>query len=229
MTASNENSLPSVSELRRERERAALTERILAAAREMFVQEGYKAVTLRKIATAIEYSPAAIYQYFEDKQDLVMAIIRADYMDLRNTLFECLDIRDPVDRLVEVGRRYVHWGITHPNHYRLLVDPPPAWVPSREAQWREDNPPPEQDILHLLSALVAQAIAAGRVKPEYTDAALVAAVLWAGIHGSVLLQLTMHDRGPAMKEIAATSFSDRFETLIRAFSTGLLIEDSSAT
>ncbi|MCC6144698.1 MAG: helix-turn-helix transcriptional regulator, partial [Candidatus Hydrogenedentes bacterium] len=52
-----------VSEIRREREREEMANRIMDVARQMFVRDGYEAVTLRKIALAIEYSPAAIYQY----------------------------------------------------------------------------------------------------------------------------------------------------------------------
>ena len=87
----NQNT-PTPSELRRERERAELTERIMNVARDMFVNDGYEAVTLRKIAKAIEYSPAAIYQYFKDKQELILAIIRLDYQDLRVHLVECLNM-----------------------------------------------------------------------------------------------------------------------------------------
>ncbi|HEY1434684.1 MAG TPA: helix-turn-helix domain-containing protein, partial [Thermoanaerobaculia bacterium] len=45
---------------RRERERQELRDRILDAARELFVEQGYDAVTMRKIAERIEYSPTAI-------------------------------------------------------------------------------------------------------------------------------------------------------------------------
>jgi AcrR family transcriptional regulator len=45
---------------RREREKAEIREKILDAARELFVNEGYEAVSMRKIADRIEYSPTAI-------------------------------------------------------------------------------------------------------------------------------------------------------------------------
>ena len=119
---------PSVSEIRRERERTEMTERIMDVAREMFVRDGYEAVTLRKTALAIEYSQGTIYQYFKDKQALVMEIIRKDSHELREYLSECLTLENPVEQIVELARRYAAWCLAHPNHYRLMLVPPPAWV-----------------------------------------------------------------------------------------------------
>ena len=90
-----DNQVSSISEIRRERERAEMTERIMDVARAMFVQDGYEAVTLRKIALAIEYSPGAIYQYFKDKQALIRAIIQKDQQDLRTQIMESMLIEEP--------------------------------------------------------------------------------------------------------------------------------------
>ena len=53
---------------RRERERKEVRKKILEAARGLFVAEGYDAVTMRRIAETIEYSPTAIYVHFKDKE-----------------------------------------------------------------------------------------------------------------------------------------------------------------
>src|SRR5262244_2221370 len=55
---------------RRIREKQALRQEILDAARELFVTEGYENVSMRKVAERIEYSPTTIYLYFKDKADL---------------------------------------------------------------------------------------------------------------------------------------------------------------
>jgi AcrR family transcriptional regulator len=46
---------------RREHKKARLREGILNAARELFVQDGYHGVSMRRVAEKIEYSPTAIY------------------------------------------------------------------------------------------------------------------------------------------------------------------------
>ena len=116
--------------------------------------DGYEAVTLRGIAQAIEYSQASIYQYFEDKQALVEAIIRRDCEDLRSCLLECLRVGEPVYRLVEMARLYATWGITHPNHYRLLMVPPPGWVENDKKGDRK-NTPLEREMLLVMHGAVS--------------------------------------------------------------------------
>ena len=64
---------------RRERERTATRQKILNAARRMFVQHGYQATTMRAIADRIGYTPTAIYHYFRDKNALVAELSATDY------------------------------------------------------------------------------------------------------------------------------------------------------
>src|SRR5262245_53770879 len=59
---------------RQDRERQAVRDSILNAARDLFVAEGYQSVSIRKIAERIEYSPAAIYSYFAGKDDIFLAL-----------------------------------------------------------------------------------------------------------------------------------------------------------
>ncbi|PYR54281.1 MAG: hypothetical protein DMF95_00740 [Acidobacteria bacterium] len=59
---------------RQERDREAVRRAILDAARELFVNEGFQNVSIRKIAERIEYSPAAIYGYFAGKDDIFFAL-----------------------------------------------------------------------------------------------------------------------------------------------------------
>ena len=58
---------------RREREKLETRDLILEAARELFANEGYEGVSMRKLAEKIEYSPTAIYVHFADKEELFRA------------------------------------------------------------------------------------------------------------------------------------------------------------
>ena len=60
---------------RKERAREDLRKRILAAAEELFVREGYEKVSMRKIARRIEYSPTTIYHHFKDKAELFACLL----------------------------------------------------------------------------------------------------------------------------------------------------------
>ncbi|HPC15503.1 MAG TPA: TetR/AcrR family transcriptional regulator [Candidatus Hydrogenedentes bacterium] len=189
-------------------------------AREMFVRDGYEAVTLRSIALAIEYTPGFVYKLFKDKQSLVREIIRRDSDDLRIHLLECLKVGNPVRQLVEMARLYGEWAVTHPNHYRLMLVPPPAWVEQNRELHRQKRIPLEQEALSVLTVLVKEAI--GLLKAKYAEPALVAATLWAGIHGVALLEITMTPKDRALLGGKDTTFEARFKTLCDVFLDGFL-------
>ena len=90
---------------RRERERQELRTKILDAARELFVSEGYEAVTMRKIAEKIEYSATAIYLHFADKDALVTELCRHDFRSFAAHFGRAAVSEDPVERLRARGAR----------------------------------------------------------------------------------------------------------------------------
>ncbi len=55
-------------------ERLQLHTSILNAARELFIERGIEATTLREIAKRIGYSPTALYLHFKDKDDILRAL-----------------------------------------------------------------------------------------------------------------------------------------------------------
>jgi len=63
------------SQQRRERERQAIRQSILSAARQIAIEEGWQAVTTRKVADRIEYSQPTIYEYFDNKEAILMALV----------------------------------------------------------------------------------------------------------------------------------------------------------
>src|SRR3982750_4104215 len=105
---------------RRERERLETRTRIMDAARDLFAREGYEAVSMRRVAEAIEYSPTAIYVHFRDKQDLMLQICQCDFMGLAIGVGELQKIADPVERIRRMGHAYIRFGVEHPNHYKLM-------------------------------------------------------------------------------------------------------------
>jgi len=172
---------------RREREREEVRTKILDAARELFATEGYEAVTMRKIAERIEYSPTAIYLHFKDKESVLREICEADFLSLAQNFGAIAEIADPVERLRATGLAYAEFAITHPNHYRLMFMTPHPHPDEEEMEISKGNP--EEDAYAFLKGTVAEAIAAGRLRPGLEDAELVAQTMWAGMHGVVSLQI----------------------------------------
>jgi AcrR family transcriptional regulator len=174
---------------RRERERLETRTRIMDAARELFARDGYEAVSMRRIADAIEYSATAIYVHFKDKQDLLLEICRADFGAFGQMLGELQAVLDPVERIRRMGHAYVRFGAEHPNHYRLMfmtrVDYPEGAVEADTNHGKVDA-----DGYALLKLSCQQAIDQGRVRPDYAEADLLAQTFWAAVHGVTSLQIT---------------------------------------
>ena len=78
---------------RQQRDRDRIRQAILTAARELFVTEGYRNVSMRKIAERIEYSPAAIYSYFPSKDDIFFALAEEGFRLLAERLQDAVDER----------------------------------------------------------------------------------------------------------------------------------------
>src|SRR5260370_31868956 len=100
---------------RREREKSETRDKILDAARELFVTEGYEGVSMRRVAEKIEYSPTAIYVHFTDKNELFHELCRQDFAPLQEVMQSSYMPTHPIQRLPRVGRSYIQFGVRFPN------------------------------------------------------------------------------------------------------------------
>jgi AcrR family transcriptional regulator len=172
---------------RRERERRELRRKILDAARALFVEQGYDAVTMRKIAQAIEYSPTAIYLHFKDKMAVMRALCDQDYLALAKRFRKIAAVADPVERLRQAGLAYAEFGFKHPNHYQWMFMTLHPHNRPEDSALEQGNP--EEDAYAFLRWTVSEAIAQGRFRPELSDPELVSQVIWSGIHGVISLRI----------------------------------------
>jgi AcrR family transcriptional regulator len=177
---------------RRERERQALRQRILDAARELFATRGYEAVTMREIAGRIEYSATALYKHFADKEALVRELCRQDFAAFAQELIEAASTGEPLERFTRSGLVYLDFAVRHPQHYRLMfmgvLPPTPP-----EAGERED---PTRNAYVFVRALTDELMRANLLRAELTDADLVAQTVWACAHGAAALELTLANSDP---------------------------------
>src|SRR5215471_14699169 len=103
---------------RRERERQAVRNEIIEAARALFIEEGYEKTSMRKIADKIEYSPTTIYLYFNDKKELLESICEETFRKFVRVLQNIDKANtDHLQKLRAVLRAYVEFGLKNPNDY----------------------------------------------------------------------------------------------------------------
>lgn len=105
---------------RKESEKKKMRGRILHAAMKLFLEKGFENVTIRRIAERIEYSPATIYLYFKNKDDILYALYREGFEELFRRQQSILTIKDPLKRLRKHGEVYLSFTLENPEYYDLM-------------------------------------------------------------------------------------------------------------
>ncbi|CAB3758780.1 TetR/AcrR family transcriptional regulator [Paraburkholderia humisilvae] len=174
---------------RKNRQKQALRERILDASRRIVMREGFAALSMRKIADAIEYSPATLYLHFENRDEIARALCTEGYAQLLDTLQPHLSVADPAERLKAIWRAYVAFGIAHQETYRLIFMEDPTYVGAAFASAREAGDDAGDASFRRVADALDELKAQGRL-PGSADSEVWTEALWATMHGIVALRLT---------------------------------------
>jgi AcrR family transcriptional regulator len=86
MSEKNPKKNSSPKELRKRREKQRRRENIISAAEKIFSSEGFKETNMDQVANDAGFSKATIYQYFNSKEDLYLAICVKAYQKLNSLL-----------------------------------------------------------------------------------------------------------------------------------------------
>ncbi len=105
---------------RKERDKQEMRKQILSTAMNLFLEEGFSNVSIRRIAEKIEYSPATIYLYFKDKDEILYALHNEGFDELYRRQQEILTIKDPWVRLKKHGEIYLKFALENPEYYNLM-------------------------------------------------------------------------------------------------------------
>jgi AcrR family transcriptional regulator len=116
---------------RRDRRRLNTREEILIAARELLLEVGPEALSLRQVARRTDFSPAALYTYFASRDEIIAALFAESFQRLDAYLRRVpLDL--PADRrVVELGMAYLDFARENPIDLRcILAATTPEELPS---------------------------------------------------------------------------------------------------
>lgn len=161
---------------RKEREKREMEKLILDSAMQLFIEEGYKNVTIRKLAEKIEYSPATIYLYFKDKDEILFTLQRMAFEKFHKFQASIQTIEDPLERLTEHGKAYVRFALENKEYYELMF-----LIDSPMRQDCLDNFKAEIDSYQLLKDNIQSCMDAGIMKPM--DIEIAAFSMWSYVHG----------------------------------------------
>jgi len=173
---------------RKEKHKEELKLRILDAAKDLFLKQGYDATSIRKIAEQIEISPTTIYLYYKDKSDIIYALHQEGFKILSSQFVVLQQVEDAFERLKAMGRIYMTFALENPDFYELMFimkEPLDFVVKHCGSEWEEG----EFAFTSLLKT-VADCKEVGYFKQMDTNS--MALNIWAIMHGLCSLKLQGH-------------------------------------
>lgn len=175
---------------RKERERDQRRELILSAASEIVSREGIGKLSIRKIANQIEYSPAIIYHYFRDKEEILEHLLHMGYQKILNGFALAIEKSDnPRDRIIGLAQNYINQALQNPEEYRnfMLNDSPRVLEQTAVLfQGAAAKRPAVGMLCQAIKELCPQDCPAAQIE-------LTAQVIWASIFGLILRLIIEND------------------------------------
>ncbi len=179
--------------------RRALTE----AAFELVRTHGLQALTLREVARKVGVTHAAPYHHFPSRDALLEALSEEGFEALCTAMEEASSAcgRDPVTRLMAVGRAYIDFGRAYPERLQVMFrrQPGPPVQP-------DPSSPRGRAFVQLFEAVKA-CQASGQAPPGDTWELSLAA--WSIVHGFAKLWV----EGPLQ---TMPAYAERFEAMREA-------------
>jgi AcrR family transcriptional regulator len=170
--------------------------RIVDTAREIAEQDGWPAVTVRRLSDAIGVSQPILYRHFPGGRDEIVArVVVQGYADLVDVI-RSPGAEDPAANLPRLIEGYLRFARTHPAVYEVMTT-----SRSSVAFASCDSPA----ILREGFAIFEQAVGGADEK----DRAVRAELLWSMLHG--VGQFAAHDRlDPALDDVREAAIARLF-------------------
>ncbi len=162
---------------RKERERAERERLIVATARELAEQQGWDAVTTRRLAERIEYSQPVLYSHFRGKREIIGAVALEGATEMAAALRAATSATDgPREQVAALARTYLDFAEHNPAVYDALFQ-----LDGGLAYAQDDTPEPLKDAFAALLECLAEVAGDGVHPGLFTE------VFWAALHGLATL------------------------------------------
>jgi AcrR family transcriptional regulator len=161
---------------RRTRERAARRRLITATARRLAEEEGWEAVTTRRLSAEIEYSQPVLYKHFAGMEGIVASVAVQGFAELGDALSAARSgAADGRDALARVAHAFI--GFARDN--QALFDA--MFTRATTVPFAADDTPPELNTAFDELRAAVDTVAGAR------DPDTLAEVVWAALHGLITL------------------------------------------
>lgn len=170
---------------RKSRRKAEREHRIIAAARAIAANEGWSAVTIRRLADEVEYSQPVLYSHFKSRDAIVASVAVEGFGELANTLHNALG-KDPRKSLHDVAAAYLGFARDNVALYQAMFTMP--------TDLRFAGADTVSELKDAFSALAAA------VPPSTSNVEVATETLWAALHGLAELEVSGRIRAHARDE-----------------------------
>lgn len=158
---------------------------ILKAATALVVERGTVVdISIDSICERAGCTPPAIYMHFESKDDLFVRVAGQVFEDYFASAAETVFETNGGQTLLAIGKRYIDFGLAHPELYRQLFMTYPDLLHLRQRH--------ASAVFAATREAVRRGIDSGLFAEEDTEK--LALMLWAALHGVVALMITFPDR-----------------------------------
>ncbi|MFH8621102.1 TetR/AcrR family transcriptional regulator [Streptomyces vietnamensis] len=169
---------------RKQRERADRERLIVATARELAEQQGWDAVTTRRLAERIEYSQPVLYSHFRGKREIIGAVALEGAAELAAAVRAATSAAGgPRARVAALAHAYLDFAGRNPAVYDAVFQ-----LDGGLAYAQEDTPEPLKDAFAALMETLEEVAGDGVHPGLFTE------TFWAALHG--LATLTRAGRLP---------------------------------
>jgi AcrR family transcriptional regulator len=165
----------------------AMRQRIIVAARRLFLRDGVEAVSMRNLAAEVGCSPMALYRYFANKQEILWQVWDV-FLDELFTRLQQVQADRPRERLARLAQGYLDYWLDYPERF-LIVFLQPDLEPGGTRRYLESG-----DIVRrfaLFTDTVVAAQAAGELGAGPAEA--IAQGLICAVQGLALNFITIPD------------------------------------
>lgn len=162
-----------------------LKRKIIDAARQVLVDDGYRNFSLRKVARNTGISATSIYLHFDNKDDLVHTLMEEAIERLNRRLEKRVKkSQDPIENLKDLAHEYADFALEHPREYQVIYV-----VSSDEmSRYPKEKFRKARKGYDIVTAVLEQAIQNYMINEERPGVASY--TFWAQLHGVMSVVLS---------------------------------------
>lgn len=184
---------------RKIRQKEEVRASILTAAWQLVKEDGWQALSIRKIADAIEYSVPVIYDHFENKEAILLEFTKRGFRELNKEIGKAKEaFKNPEQQIEAMAYAYWHFAFNNKEYYQLMYG---LGMPGCETVKQIAE-------LHTFTELISEPIRDLIQKSSNKDADpfLKLHTFWSALHG--LISINMMGNQKSRDELNAMVLKD---------------------